>query len=502
VQEINTRPPVRKNFIRIKLPKVAIKDELDAAAAPVSDTTLPRKLKLRISHSTHSVEKDASEGKVGIARARLADALPLAAHSDCSLETKAQQILALARLRLKASMAGKDSVTSLTAPQPGERNLTADAVAMESEKKDMPSSRKSALPSETPVSLSSEENVKHDKRLISASLTPIQRPSNETIPAAPKVSEDSHVRKSLQTYVGGGDLNFGEPTLPPSIITNDDTIEKEARNLPPKKMTRKPDKRTTPGAIKKSHKSSSKEIPSRARNKLQSKQLLDISELDSDIGSDWETSTSGSSGSDSSIPSSTSSSSSNSSSVSSSSSSSSSAASSASSSSSSSNGSISSSSSSDSDLSSDEESRAPVQPPPILKQRSRKKKGAKKTSQYSRKSSDNSFVAVPPPPKVNPPTEAEIRKILLEDSATFGESNCNWVRRSSRQPSKSVLNSAGVRDLVDKLKCNDSDMVVLKLKKYLNDPDIPPVIMNAALDALEENSNCQALYIQASSCRQ
>ena len=143
-----------------------------------------------------------------------------------------------------------------------------------------------------------------------------------------------------------------------------------------------------------------------------------------------------------------------------------------------------------------------MQPPPILKQRSRKKKGAKKTSQYSRKSSDNSFVAVPPPPKVNPPTEAEIRKILLEDSATFGESNCNWVRRSSRQPSKSVLNSAGVRDLVDKLKCNDSDMVVLKLKKYLNDPDIPPVIMNAALDALEENSNCQALYIQASSCRQ
>jgi len=39
-------------------------------------------------------------------------------------------------------------------------------------------------------------------------------------------------------------------------------------------------------------------------------------------------------------------------------------------------------------------------------------------------------------------------------------------------------------------------MVVLKLKKYLNDPDIAPVIMNATLDALEENTNCQALYIQ------
>jgi len=39
-------------------------------------------------------------------------------------------------------------------------------------------------------------------------------------------------------------------------------------------------------------------------------------------------------------------------------------------------------------------------------------------------------------------------------------------------------------------------MVVLKLKKYLNNPDIAPVIMNATLDALEENTNCQALYIQ------
>ena len=79
---------------------------------------------------------------------------------------------------------------------------------------------------------------------------------------------------------------------------------------------------------------------------------------------------------------------------------------------------------------------------------------------------------------------------------TFSESNCNWVRRSSRQPSKSLLNSSSVRDLVDKLKSNDSDMVVLKMKKYLNDPDIAPVIMNAALEAMEENSNCQALFIQ------
>lgn len=41
-------------------------------------------------------------------------------------------------------------------------------------------------------------------------------------------------------------------------------------------------------------------------------------------------------------------------------------------------------------------------------------------------------------------------------------------------------------------------MVVLKLKKYLSDPDTPTVIIDAALDALEENRNCEALYIQVS----
>ena len=138
------------------------------------------------------------------------------------------------------------------------------------------------------------------------------------------------------------------------------------------------------------------------------------------------------------------------------------------------------------------------QQPVKLKVRGRTKKGKKKR-RYKRKSSSDNFVPQPSKPKENAPTEAEIRKILRDDSATFGESNCNWVRRSSRQPSKSVLNSAGVKDLLDKLKCNDSDMVVLKMKKYLNDPDIAPVIMNAALDAMEENTNCQALYIQVSS---
>jgi len=39
-------------------------------------------------------------------------------------------------------------------------------------------------------------------------------------------------------------------------------------------------------------------------------------------------------------------------------------------------------------------------------------------------------------------------------------------------------------------------MVVLKMKKYINDPNAPSCVLDAALDAFEENTNCEALYIQ------
>jgi hypothetical protein len=67
-----------------------------------------------------------------------------------------------------------------------------------------------------------------------------------------------------------------------------------------------------------------------------------------------------------------------------------------------------------------------------------------------------------------------------------------------RQPSKAALHSTQTRALLDKLRNNDSDMVVLKMKKYINDPDTPQVVIDAVLDALEENTNCEALFIQVS----
>jgi len=93
------------------------------------------------------------------------------------------------------------------------------------------------------------------------------------------------------------------------------------------------------------------------------------------------------------------------------------------------------------------------------------------------------------------PTAAELRAILGDDNETCAPT-MNWVRRSVRQPSKSALESGKLRELVDKLKANDRDMVVLKMKKYINNPDTPQVVIDAALDALEENTNCEALYIQ------
>jgi len=96
-----------------------------------------------------------------------------------------------------------------------------------------------------------------------------------------------------------------------------------------------------------------------------------------------------------------------------------------------------------------------------------------------------------------PPTVAELNAIFASDNDLHGcGASSNWVRRSCRLPSRSILDSSHVRGLIDKLRNNDSDMVVLKLKKYLSDPDTPTVIIDAALDALEENRNCEALYIQ------
>ena len=98
-----------------------------------------------------------------------------------------------------------------------------------------------------------------------------------------------------------------------------------------------------------------------------------------------------------------------------------------------------------------------------------------------------------------PLTAAQIRAILGDDwDGGSGSGGGGWVRRSTRQPLRSFLNSNQMQGFLHKLKTNDSDMVVLKMKKFISDPNVPQVVLDAALDALELNTNCEALYIQVS----
>ena len=98
--------------------------------------------------------------------------------------------------------------------------------------------------------------------------------------------------------------------------------------------------------------------------------------------------------------------------------------------------------------------------------------------------------------EAKPLTAKELRKILRDDTFSDGGNQNNWVRRSRRQPNKNLLNSKAVRILVDKLKNNDIYMRVLKMKKFINDPNTPCAVIDAILNAMEENTNCEVLYIQ------
>ena len=94
-----------------------------------------------------------------------------------------------------------------------------------------------------------------------------------------------------------------------------------------------------------------------------------------------------------------------------------------------------------------------------------------------------------------PLTAAEIKAILGDDDGPAGSCE-NWVRRSSRRALHPILESKDMKGFVEKLKRNDPEMKVCKMKKYIPDPDAPQSVLDAALNALEDNSNVEALYIQ------
>jgi len=96
--------------------------------------------------------------------------------------------------------------------------------------------------------------------------------------------------------------------------------------------------------------------------------------------------------------------------------------------------------------------------------------------------------------EAKPLTAKQLRNILSKDPS--GKPSSDWVRRSCRQPCKAALKAPSVRLLLRRLRTNDKEVVILKMKRYINDPATPQVVIDRALDALEENTNCEALYIQ------
>jgi len=97
-----------------------------------------------------------------------------------------------------------------------------------------------------------------------------------------------------------------------------------------------------------------------------------------------------------------------------------------------------------------------------------------------------------------PLTNRQIKAILGDEdrNSVSISSTSHWVRRSVRQPSRHVLKSPQVKNLLKRLRSNHEDMVVLKMKKYISDPAAPSIVIDVALEALEKNTNCEALYIQ------
>lgn len=68
-------------------------------------------------------------------------------------------------------------------------------------------------------------------------------------------------------------------------------------------------------------------------------------------------------------------------------------------------------------------------------------------------------------------------------------------RRSNRVPGASSVCSPPVLRLLDKIRSDSDDVNVLKLSHYIG-PGANSLVIDAVLEALLTNENCQALYVQ------
>lgn len=95
------------------------------------------------------------------------------------------------------------------------------------------------------------------------------------------------------------------------------------------------------------------------------------------------------------------------------------------------------------------------------------------------------------------PDESTLEMVaaLAKEEHEAGAVGGSWVRRSVRASGQSELSSRQVGELLEVVKGNHKDGVVLKLKHWLG-PDTNTWVMDSVLAALMKNDNCEALYIQ------
>lgn len=70
--------------------------------------------------------------------------------------------------------------------------------------------------------------------------------------------------------------------------------------------------------------------------------------------------------------------------------------------------------------------------------------------------------------------------------------DCDFLRRSNRNPHISMLDRRDVRDLITKIKEDHVDTIVLKIKHHIH-ADINMVVFDKIIEALWENKVCQVI---------
>jgi hypothetical protein len=94
------------------------------------------------------------------------------------------------------------------------------------------------------------------------------------------------------------------------------------------------------------------------------------------------------------------------------------------------------------------------------------------------------------------PSESKSKGINIPlENLSADEDNKEMRRKSLRDPNVAMLNRSDVKQLLEKIRSNHDDTVVLKIKEHLL-ADITACVLDEIIESLKCNKVCQALYLQ------